>query len=229
MRPLTARALALTLAGLAVAGCTRSRPADSAPSGVTAPAGGASGASSATSVDPRVEPPTTIPPATLRPDELVELVPGADDVPAGMQLYGPASGPAGVDEIASHSDDPERMEHEIKDHHLEAGYQAQYVDPTTGALVSVYVSRWASAADARAIHALEVAETDAVADRFEVTGLGDEAAGFRQSVPEGDISHLVTLRVRLGTITWTVQAGGTDRADEAFARQLAETLVGRAA
>jgi len=162
-------------------------------------------------------------------EQLQPLVPGAEDVPEGMELLAEDSGPVGVDEISSYSSDPERKDHELEEHNLLAAYAVQYVDASTGALLSVYVTRFATSDDAQAIYTSEVNESDDEGTRFAVTDLGDEAVGFRQPVPAGDISELVTLRVRLGDLTWTVQTGGPDRADAKLARQIAETVVGRAA
>lgn len=209
----TTRLAAAAIAVLAVVACTDSRQPDRRPTAAATGPASPAGSVRATAAD----------------DQLQPFVPGADDVPDGMELSADDSGPAGVDEISSYSSDPESKEHELEEHQLQAGYAVQYVDPSTGALLSVYVARFASADDARAIYAAEVAESEREGKRFAVTDLGDEAAGYRQPVREGDIAELVTLRVRLGDLTWTVRTGGPDRADEPLARRIAQTVVGRAA
>jgi hypothetical protein len=204
--------IAAAIAVLALTGCTESRDAGPRPTAVTnspAPAG----------TDR----------AKAAGGQLQPLVPAAEDVPDGMELLAEESGPIGVDEISSFSSDPEGKEHELEEHPPQAAYAVQYVDSATGALLSVYVARYASPDDARAIYASEVAESEKEATKFAVAEVGDEAAGFRQPVPAGDVAELVTLRVRLGDLTWTVQTGGPDQADAGLARQIAETMVGRAA
>lgn len=207
------RLAAITIAVVALIACTESR--QTSPTR-TAPLTGS-------------PPPSGPDAAKVAGEQLQPLVPSAEDVPDGMELLPEESGPIGVDELSSYSSDPERKEHELQEHQLQAAYAVQYVDSETGALLSVYVARFASQDGARAIYASEVSESQLEATKFAVADLADEAAGFRQPVPAGDIAELVTLRVRLGDLTWTVQTGGPDQADADLARQIAETVVGRAA
>lgn len=211
------------LAALAI-GCTdapdRGRAAGTSPPAASAPP---------TVTATAIPDPTGSASATLPPDELVPLVPGIEDVPTGMELVPDTSGPAGPDEISSYSTDPEKVKHELEEQGFEDGYQVQYQHPGTGAIVSAYVVRYASEDGARAAFAREVAESALEADKFAISGLGDEVAGFRHSVPGGDVTDVIILRVRLARTTWMVQHGGPDRADEALARRIAETLLDRAA
>jgi hypothetical protein len=206
----TTRLGAAVLIACAMTGCTSSRQPAARPTAVT-----------------NTSPPSSAGSAAAM--ELQPFVPAADDVPAGMELQTDESGPAGVGEISSFSTDPEGKEHLLEEHHLEAGYAVQYLDASSGAVLSAYVVRFASVEDAQAIYADDVAESEREAERFTVTKLGDEAAAFRHRVSEGDIAELVTVRVRLGDLVWAVRTGSPDRADAELARQVAQTIVGRAA
>jgi hypothetical protein len=169
------------------------------------------------------------PAATLPPDELTPLVPAPADVPAGMQLTGGGvSGPVDADEVSSLSSYPEAAEKALGVNGFESGYQVQYVDPASGALVTATVARFAAPEGAKAHFARDVAEARSEAAQESVTGLGDEAAQSSFSVPEGDVDEVFALRFRKGATWWVLSTAAPGKADRALARRLAETVLERA-
>jgi hypothetical protein len=168
-------------------------------------------------------------PATLPPDQLTPLVPGPADVPAGMELTGGGvSGPVDAGEVSSLSSYPEAAEKALAANGFTSGYQVQYVDPASGALVTATVARFAAPAGAKAHFARDVAEARSEAKQVPVNGLGDEAAASSFSVPEGDVDEVYGLRFRKGATWWVLSTAAPGKADRALARRLAETLLQRA-
>lgn len=164
----------------------------------------------------------------LPADELVPLVPGPADVPVGMQLVGNGfSGPQGATEISSLSSDPEAAHHFLEDNGFEKGYSAQYGD-AEGALITAVVARFSSPAGATAYFKREVAEAREEATQVPVTGLGDEAAQSRRTIPEGDVDEEVAIRFRRGDTWWVVSSAAPGKVDEQLVRRLAELLLQRA-
>ena len=250
--PRLTAALAAALAVLLLSGCNSSddaaQPAAPASIGVisddpdertaTAPEEPTPGAPTAEDTPSAAAEPTTsatpaesaTPAATLRPDELTPLVPGPADVPAGMELTGGGvSGPVDADEVSSLSSYPEAAEKALAANGFKSGYQVQYVDPASGALVTATVARFAAPSGAAAHYRRDVAEARSEARQEPVKGLGDEAAQSSFSVPEGDVDEVFALRFRRGDTWWVLSTAAPGKADRALARRLAGTVLQRAA
>jgi len=157
---------------------------------------------------------------------LVELVPAVTDLPAGYTLV-EGAGPVDVVAVAAVSADPDAAEKALQAEGLTGGYVAEYDEQQTGAFVAVSVLRFAAETGARAHFARGVSESAADADAIIMPAVGDESAAFTETVPEGDVAEIVSVRFRVRDVVWLIETGGQQRVDTMFAQQIASRLVRR--
>lgn len=207
---ITARpAAALVLLPLLLAGC----------SGGSAPSTASSASSAAASPVPGV---------TLPPDPLVDLVPRPDEVPAGMVPVLAGSGPRDLTTVAGYSGTgatATAAAASLTRHGFGHAYVAQYADPATGQVLSVLVSRFATAAGATA----DFASDESGSQGRPVPGaptLGEASSVTVQDLP-GTASQLVLVRFRRATSTWSLAYKAGPTADPQVAVALARALLAR--
>lgn len=168
---------------------------------------------------------TAVPDIPLPAGPLRELIPRTSDLPPGLVPILAGSGPRDVGAIAAYSADPKRAGALLRQHGFRNAYAAQYADPGTGRVLSVVVSRFATAAGATADLRSDLAAS--AGERIATEPIGALSEVRRQPLPGGP-GQLVTVRFGTGATTWLVAYGARPTADPAVAVALAKTLVGRA-
>lgn len=164
-----------------------------------------------------------VPGITLPPDDLVALVPQPDEVPAGMVPVLSGSGPKTLDVVAGYSSSGPAAVAGLKAHGFERAYVAQYASEATGQVVSVLVTRFATAAGATADLADDL---KAEQGKKVPTGtLGEQSSVTLQDVKGG---QLVLARFRRGVNTWSL-AYQAPAAEPSVAIDLAKRLLDRTA
>lgn len=177
---------------------------------------------------------TAVPEIALPDGELRDLVPATKDLPPGMVPIVAGSGSRDLAAIAEYSADPAKARALLSEHGFTAAYTGQYADPQTGRVLSVVVTRFATAAGA---------EADLTGDLQASTGevlpgapIGEQSEVRRQPLPAASPSpgstptagELVTVRFRQGALTWLVAYGSSPTADPEVAREVAQRLVDKA-
>lgn len=200
---------------LLLAGCTGSSAPGAAPTPtmpvITAPAPG----------------------VTLPPDALSKLVPLPEEVPAGMVLVVKGSGPRDLQTVAGYSGSGPSASvaiaaaaAKLKAHGFVKAYVAQYVNATTGAVISVVASTYATAAGATADYADDAKDTSGAVTT--ITPVGEQSSATVTTVQGSVKAQLLLLRFRAGTVTWSLAYQAAPTADPAVAVGLARKLVARA-
>jgi hypothetical protein len=211
-RPLAALVLApLLVTPLLVSGCS-------------------GGGSDGPTLDPKAAASAPVPGVTLPPGALSDLVPAPDEVPAGMVPVVLGSGPRSLDVVAGYSGTgavAARAAAALRTHGFQAAYVAQYANQATGQVLSVVVSRFATAAGAKADFRSDERDTHA-APLPEAT-VGEESAVTTQQVPGTVPSTLVLVRFRRGTDTWVLAYQAAPQADPHVAVAMAKALLARTA
>lgn len=203
------RGLAVALLLVACTSCAPDRrPATSAPGASSSPAATA-----------------PIAPA-LPPGALVELVPLAEELPAGMTAVSDSAGPLDATAVAGLAADPDAARSELARNDFRDGYAADFTDAASGAFVSVLVLRHGAADGASRQVAFERRQPDQGAAPVPFAAIGDESSATRSRVPEGDVAEFVSVRFRVREIVWLVEVGGLAD-DLATARDIAERLARR--
>lgn len=190
--------------------------------------GCSSGSSKGT--DPDVAASAPVPGVTLPPDELAASVPQPDEVPAGMVPVLSGSGPRAVDVVAGYSGTgatAATAAAKLKAHGFVKAYVAQYAHPTTGDVLSIVVSQFATAAGA----AQDFADDQAAKQGTPIPaeGIGDSSSATVQDIPGSVVSQLVLLRFRRGPLTWSLAYKAAQKADPSLPIGLARTLLARTA
>ena len=190
---------------------------------------GSSGAEEPT-VTPEQAASAPVPGVTLPPGALSELVPSPDEVPAGMVPVVLGSGPRTIDVVASYSGSgavAARAKTALQSHGFQAAYVAQYANQATGQVLSVVVSRFATAAGATADFRADEQGTHAAP--VVAPTLGEESAVTSQPVPGKKTGTLVLVRFRRGTDTWVIAYQAAPTADPRVPEDLAKRLLERTA
>ncbi|MDP9101318.1 MAG: hypothetical protein M3N21_04135 [Actinomycetota bacterium] len=174
---------------------------------------------------PRITVP--VPGVTLPPDALTPLVPSPTDVPPGMVPLLQATGPRTAHAIASFSTDPKSAGKALLAHHFKRAYAAQYADPSDGRVLSVVVSEFGSASDAKLDFTSDVKGSGGAT--VPAATIGDGSDVRTQLLPgKATTGQLVTVRFRFKAHTWLVAYGAFPSADPAIPEGLASSLVSRA-
>ena len=190
----------------------------------------AAGCSShAPTTDPSAAASAPVPGLTLPPDALATYVPQPEEVPAGMVPLPNGSGARDLDVVAGYSGTGAAVtaaKAKLTAHGFAKAYVVQYASESTGQVLSVLVSEFATAAGATAD--LKDDLTAAAAEKA-VPGdtIGEESRTTVQDLAGTQPKQLVIVRFRKGTHTWSLayQAGPT--ADPTIADELAKRLVAR--
>lgn len=179
-------------------------------------------------VDPTAAASAPIPGVTLPPDPLRDLVPTPAEVPAGMVPILKGSGPRSIEVVAGYSGTGATQTQAItslRQHGFQAAYVAQYANESTGQVLSVLVSTFATAQGATA---------DFSDDQRGTTGtpvttpqLGDASSVTKQTIAGSVQSELVLVRFLKGTRTWTLAYQAAPSADPQVGISLATTLLAR--
>jgi len=180
--------------------------------------GGSSAPSAAPAPSPSAAP---VPQIVLPAGPLRDLVPRADEIPNGMLPVLAGSGPRDQQAIAAYSADPKAAATLLTEHGFRSAYVGQYADPANGRVLSVVVTRFATAAGATADLAGDLAASGG--DPIAATTIGDTSQVRRQPLPGGG-GQLVTVRFRRGATTWLVAYGAKPVADPAVAIGIARRL-----
>ncbi|MCA1712683.1 MAG: hypothetical protein LC789_14035 [Actinobacteria bacterium] len=190
------------------------------------------GSSAAPTAAASPEAPSSAAPDIILPaGPLRELVPASKDLPPGMVPVLAGTGPRDLAAVAGYSADPAKAQGLLTEHGFTAAYVGQYADPATGRVLSVVVTRFATAAGATA---------DVTGDLAASTGtlvpgetVGEQSEVRRQPLPQASPApsappgELVTVRFRSGATTWLVAYGAAPTADPEVALGVARVLVGR--
>ena len=195
--------------------------------------GGCGGSSAPGASSPSPEPPSSAAPAIALPaGPLRGLVPASADLPAGMVPIRAGPGPRARRAVAGYSADPTAAQKQLAAHGFRTAYVGQYADPATGRVLSVVVSRFATAAGAAADLAGDLAAS--TGEKVPAPVVGEQSEVRRQPLPQpsgtGSAApgQLVTVRFRQGDTTWLVAFGANPTADPQVALDVAKVLAARA-
>lgn len=180
--------------------------------------------------DPDVAASAPVPGLTLPPDTLATLVSQPDEVPAGMVPLAAGSGARDLAVVAGYSGTgaaEKAAEAKLKAHGFVKAYVAQYASESTGQVLSILVSEFATAAGATADLAddLKAAQGKSVS----AATLGEQSAVTQQDIPGSIASQLVIARFRRGVDTWSLAYKAGPTADPQVAIGLATKLLSRTA
>lgn len=178
--------------------------------------------------NPDVAASAPIPGVTLPADALRDLVVRPDEVPAGMVPVLKGSGPRDAHVVAGYSGTgaaAAAAEARLHSHGFVSAYVGQYANPTTGQILSMLASRFATAAGAAADFADDIKGNQGKT----VAGptIGEQSAVTVQAVPGSPASELVLVRFRRGTTTWSLAYKARTPADAALPIALARTVLTR--
>lgn len=171
-----------------------------------------------------------IPGVTLPPGTLIDLVPTPAEVPAGMVPVVLGSGPRDLNTVASYSGTgavAAKAASELRAHGFESAYVAQYANQTTGQVLSVVVSRFATQAGAAADFNDD--EKGTTGTKVVEPTLGDASEVTTETLPGSTPAKLVLVRFRRGVDTWVLAYKAGANADAALAVHLAQVLLARTA
>lgn len=171
-----------------------------------------------------------VPGLTLPPDELAQLVPQPDEVPAGMVPLAAGSGPRDLQQVASYSGTgaaEQAAAAKLTSHGFTRAYVVQYADQSSGQVLSVVVSQFATAAGATADLTDDLAGP--AAKKVAAEQLGEQSAVTVQDVPGAQPSQLVLARFRRGTNTWSLAYKAGPTAEPVVAIELSKRLLARTA
>jgi hypothetical protein len=165
---------------------------------------------------------------TLPPDVRSTLVPQPDEVPAGMVPIPAGSGPRDITVVAGYSGTgatATAAAAKLRQHGFQGAYVAQYVHPSTGQVLSIVASAFATPAGATADFADD--EAGAQGRKVDAATLGDASSVTVQDIPGSVVSQLVLVRFRRGSTTWSLAYKASPTADPQLAIAVAGTLLKR--
>ena len=172
------------------------------------------------------------PGVTLPPDALSRLVPLPAEVPAGMVLVVKGSGPRDLQTVAGYSGSGASASAavaaaaaKLRAHGFQRAYVAQYVNATSGAVLSVLASTYATAAGATADFTDDAAATSGA--KTSVPPVGEASSATVTTVQGSVRQQLLLLRFRQGVVTWSLAYQAAPTADPGVAVALARKLVAR--
>jgi len=169
-----------------------------------------------------------VPGVSLPAGALSRFVPAPDEVPAGMVPVILGSGPRTLDQVAGYSgtgDTKTQAAEALRAHGFQDAYVAQYANQSTGQVLSVVVSRFATAEGATADFSDDQKGTAGTPIATET--LGDTSSVTRQAIAGSVPSELVLVRFQRGTDTWVLAYQAAPKADPAVAVELAKRLLAR--
>ena len=198
---------------------------------------GCSGGSSNGTGPTPSQPPFTAPApgVTLPPDALSGLVPAPAEAPPGMVLIVKGSGPRDLATVAGYSATGTGAQAtaavsaaaaKLRAHGFRKAYVAQYADSSTGAVLSVLASSFATAAGAAADFADD--EKSRSGSPTVVEKVGEASSATVQTLQGSVSAQLLLLRFRQGTTTWSLAFQKAPTADVSAAVALAKLLDARA-
>jgi hypothetical protein len=171
-----------------------------------------------------------VPGVTLPADPLAALVPAPDEVPAGMVPVLAGSGPRDLAVVAGYSGAgaaATAAAARLRAHGFLKAYVGQYANPSTGQVLSVVASTFATAAGAKADFADD--ERAGSGTRVTTAALGEASSATVQAAPGQASAQLLLLRFRRGTTTWSLAYQAAPRADAAVAVAVAQKVLARTA
>lgn len=170
------------------------------------------------------------PAVTLPPGDLVNLVPRPEEVPTGLVPLLAQTGPADLARIAGFSSDKTKAAATLARHGFRAGYVVEYAEPSTGRVLTVVVTRFATVRGATEDLAADLVAPIAPGAKRLALGVVGAASGAvtqpRPSAPKG--AELVTVRFRVDDTTWVVAVGSFGPVDAAAVQSIASALAARA-
>ncbi len=182
-----------------------------------------------TAVTPGAAASAPVPGVTLPPGDLRDLVPTPAEVPAGMVPVLKGSGQRTLDVVAGYSGTgaaATKAAAALRAHGFQSAYVAQYASQTTGQVLSVLVSQFATAAGATADFVADQQQTHAAP--VVAPTVGDASVVTSQPVAGKGTGTLVLLRFRRDTRTWVIAYQAAPTADPRVAEDLAKRLLARA-
>jgi hypothetical protein len=180
--------------------------------------------------DPSAAASAPVPGVTLPPGQLVQLVPTPAEVPAGMVPVVKGSGERDLQTVAGYSGTgaaATAAAAALTKHGFTSAYVAQYASQATGQVLSVVVSRFATAAGATADY--EDDTRSAKGTPLTIETLGEASAATKQTISGSVSSELVLLRFRRGDTTWAVAYQAAPTADPAVPVNVAKAVLARTA
>lgn len=169
------------------------------------------------------------PAVTLPAGSLEHYVPQPEEVPQGMVPLIQQTGEADIEKLAGFSSDPATARTALAQHGFENGYVVEYADTATGRVITVVVSKFASIQGATAdITADLSAVPPAGAQTVIIPAVGDQSGAVKQALPNAPAgSELVTVRFRVGAMTWLVAVGAHGAVDPSAVTSIASNLAAR--
>jgi hypothetical protein len=171
-----------------------------------------------------------VPGVTLPSDPLADLVPRPAEVPAGMVPVVTGSGPRDLAVVAGYSGSgaaATAAAAKLRAHGFVKAYVGQYANPSTGQVLSVVASTFATPAGATADFGDDQRSVQGRA--VTVEKLGEASSARVQAIPGKMASELLLLRFKRGTTTWSLAYQAAPKADPAVAVGLARALLARTA
>lgn len=169
-----------------------------------------------------------LPGVTLPPGALVDLVLTPDEAPKGMVPVLKGSGPRTISVVAGYSGTGPAQasaQARLKAHGFTGAYVAQYANLTTGQVVSVLASDFATAAGATSDFADDL--KGAQGTIIVAPTLGEQSRVTRQALTEKPAGELILVRFRRGTTTWSLAYKAAPPASAQVAIELAQKLLAR--
>lgn len=186
--------------------------------------------SGTTPIDPRAAASAPVPGVTLPPGALVALVPTPSEVPAGMVPVVLGSGPRDLAVVAGYSGTgaaATAAAAKLRSHGFQEAYVAQYANQSTGQVLSVVVSRFATAAGATADLADDVKAGGGT--KVVVQQVGEASAATTEPITGKVSGQLLLLRFRRGVDTWVLAYEAAPTADARVAVAVARAVLARTA
>jgi hypothetical protein len=180
--------------------------------------------------DPDVAASAPVPGVSLPPGTLIDLVPSPSEVPAGMVPVLKGSGERSLDEVAGYSGEgavKAQAATALKQHGFQSAYVAQYANQATGQVLSVVVTRFATADGATADFSDDQRGT--AGEPVAAEDIGDGSSVTKQTIAGKVPSELVLVRFRRGTDTWVLAYQAAPTADPTVGIEVAKRLLARTA
>lgn len=166
-------------------------------------------------------------PGSLPPGALVELVPSPAELPAGYAVLDGSAGAADAAAVAELSSDPSAAAALLQRSRFTDAYSAEYGEEQTGAFISVVVLRFGDAAGATDYLASRRSEITPATTNAPMPRVGDESFAYSEQLPEGDVTEIVSMLVRVRDLVWVIETGGQETTDTALANDIAKKMVRR--
>ncbi|MHB8341319.1 MAG: hypothetical protein ACYDB7_09115, partial [Mycobacteriales bacterium] len=166
---------------------------------------------------------------TLPPGALQALVPAPAQAPTGLVPLLHETGPATLAKVASFSAHPTAAAAALARHGFVDAYQAVYADIGSGRILVVLVIRFRTPAGATADLAANTSvPLPAGAHQVVVAPVGDTDIAVAQPLPRSSTGELVTLRMRVGDLTFLIAVGARQPVDPGAVDTIAQALAEQA-